>query len=144
MPQRRIQSIIEKQKVLAVPRTTTVSDAARLMKRHHVSAMMVVESERLVGIFTERDALFQVIAEGRNPATTRIGTVMTADPKTIAAGRPFAHAMLIMHEGGFRHVPVVDHGRPVGMVSARDALALEFKEFESELERRERITEALG
>ena len=144
MPQRPITSIIEKRKVLAAPLSATVVDAARLMKRHHLSALMVVDGEKLAGIFTERDALFRVIAEGRNPKTTQLHTVMTADPHTIGPDKPFAHALLMMHEGGFRHVPIVRNGRPVGMVSARDALALEVKEFESELERRERIGETLG
>jgi CBS domain-containing protein len=144
MPQRPIRSIIEKRKILTAPPTTTVVEAARLMQKHHVSAVMVVEDERLVGIFTERDALFRVIAEVRSPKSTQIGSVMTANPRTIDADRPFAHALLVMHDGGFRHLPVVANGRPVGMVSARDALGLEWREFESELERRERIGESLG
>ena len=144
MPQRPIRSIIEKRKVLTAPPTTTVFEAARLMQKHDVSAVMVVEDERLVGIFTERDALFRVIAEVRSPKSTQIGSVMTANPRTIDADRPFAHALLVMHDGGFRHLPVVANGRPVGMVSARDALGLEWREFESELERRERIGESLG
>jgi len=70
MPQRPIRSIIEKRKILTAPPTTTVVEAARLMQKHHVSAVMVVEDERLVGIFTERDALFRVIAEVRSPKST--------------------------------------------------------------------------
>jgi CBS domain-containing protein len=144
MPQRPIRNIIAKQRVLTAPRTTTVADAARLMKDHHVSAMMVVDGEKLAGIFTERDALFRVIAEGRNPRTTPIETVMTSNPQTIESDRPFVQALLMMHEGGFRHVPVVNNGRPTGMVSARDALGLEWREFENELERQEQIGRVLG
>ena len=144
MPQRPIHSIVEKRKVFVAPLTTTVFDAARLMKRHHVGAVMVVDGEKLAGIFTERDALFRVIAEGRNPKTTRLNEVMTTHPQTIGPDKPFAHALLMMYEGGFRHVPIVRNGRPLGMVSARDALGLEVEEFESELQRRERIGEMLG
>jgi CBS domain-containing protein len=145
MPQRPIRSIIEGQKVLTAPLSTTVAEAARLMKERHVSAIIVIGNERrLAGIFTERDALFRVIAEGRSPKTTRIAEVMTANPQTIGPDRPFAQALIMMHEGGFRHMPVVRNGQPVGMVSARDALGLDWKEFELELERREQIGASLG
>jgi CBS domain-containing protein len=145
MPQRPVSSIVGKQKVLTAPLATTVADAACLMKDHHVSAMLVVDGDgRLTGIFTERDALFRVIAERRSPKTTRIGDVMTAHPQTIDADRPFVQALVMMHEGGFRHVPVVRDGRPLGMVSARDALGLELKELDATLEQRRQIGESLG
>ena len=69
---------------------------------------------------------------------------MTAHPQTIGPDKPFGHALLMMYESGFRHVPVVEHGKPIGMVSARDALGPELQEFESELERRQHIGEILG
>ena len=145
MPQRPIGSIIARQKVLTAPLATTVAEAARLMKDHDVSAILVVDGEdRLTGIFTERDALFRVIAEGRSPKATRVADVMTANPQTIEPDRPFAQALVMMHEGGFRHMPVVRKGRPVGMVSARDALGLEWKELDVTLEQREHIGESLG
>ena len=145
MPQRPIGSIIERRKILTAPHATTVVEAARLMKDHHVSAILVVDGEnRLTGIFTERDALFRVIAEGRSPKATRVADVMTANPQTIEPDRPFAQALVMMHEGGFRHMPVVRKGHPVGMVSARDALGLEWKELDLTLEQREHIGESLG
>ncbi len=145
MPQRRIRSVIAKQKVLTATAEITVTDAARLMKKKSVGAVMVVKDNgRLAGIFTERDALFRVLAEGRDPKTTRLSDVMTAQPQTITPEKPFGHALLMMYESGFRHVPVVEDGKPVGMVSARDVLGPELQEFESELQRRTRIGEILG
>lgn len=144
MPQRLVGSIIESQTLITAPEDATVADAARLMQRQRVGALLVVEGERLSGIFTERDALFRVIAEGRDPQATLVRDVMTRDPRTIAPDRPFGHALHMMFEGGFRHVPVVENGRPVGVVSSRDALGAELKEFVSELESRERIGEILG
>jgi CBS domain-containing protein len=145
MPQRPIQSVIGNQDVLSAPLATTVAEAARLMRQRDVSAILVTGAKhKLAGIFTERDAVFRVIAESRDPKTTRIGDVMTANPQTIAPDRPFALALLTMHEGGFRHLPVVSDGRPVGMVTARDALGLEWDDFELELERRERLGQTLG
>lgn len=143
MPHRPIRSLIENQSVVTALASTTASQAAMSMKECRVGAIMVVEGERLVGIFTERDAVFRVLAEGRDPKTTRIGDVMTTDPQTIAPDRPVGHALHMMYEGGFRHVPVVEDGRPIGLVSARDALGPELREFESELIEREHIGEIL-
>ena len=145
MPQRPIRSVIAKQKVLTATAEITVTAAARLMKKKSVGAVMVVKDNgRLAGIFTERDALFRVLAEGRDPKTTRLSDVMTAQPQTITPEKPFGHALLMMYESGFRHVPVVEDGKPVGMVSARDVLGPELQEFESEVQRRTRIGEILG
>jgi CBS domain-containing protein len=145
MPQRPIRSIIAKQKILTTTAEITVAEAARLMKKKSVGAVMVVKDNgRLAGIFTERDAVFRVLAEGRDPKTTRLSDVMTPHPQTIAPEKPFGHALMMMYESGFRHVPVVEDGKPVGMVSARDALGPELQEFESELLRRTRIGEILG
>ena len=145
MPQRPIRSVIAKQKILTATAEITVTDAARLMKKKSVGAVMVIKDNgRLAGIFTERDAVFRVLAEGRDHKTTRLSDVMTPQPQTITPEKPFGHALLMMYESGFRHVPVVEDGKPVGMVSARDALGPELQEFESELQRRARIGEILG
>lgn len=144
MPQRSIRRIIENQRVLTAPANTTVLEAAELMKRNRFGALLVVDNGRLVGIFTERDALFRVLAEKRDPASTTLAEVMTPRPRTITPERPFGHALHLMYEGGFRHVPVLERGRPVGMVSARDALGPELREFAAELQAREHIGEILG
>jgi CBS domain-containing protein len=144
MPQRPIRSLIANQHPVTAEAHVSVAQAARLMKERHVGALLVMREGRLAGIFTERDALFRVIAEGRDPAATRLEEVMSANPRTIASDRPFAHALHMMHEGGFRHVPVVEDGRPLGMVSARDALGPELAAFVSELDSRERLFEVMG
>jgi signal-transduction protein with cAMP-binding, CBS, and nucleotidyltransferase domain len=69
---------------------------------------------------------------------------MTRDPQSIQPDKAFGHAMLMMYEGGFRHVPVVEKGHPLGVVSTRDALGPELQEFESQLSNREHIREILG
>ncbi len=145
MPMRPIRVLIEQQQLLVATAKTTVSEAARLMEKHQVGAVMVVDAHgRLSGIFTERDAVFRVLAGGRDPAATRLSEVMTRKPQTIHPDKPVGHALHMMYESGFRHVPVVEGGRPVGMVSARDALGPELKEFESDVQRREQIGEILG
>ena len=143
MPHRSVRSIIEKQNLLTASPETTVTEAAGLMKRSRVGAIMVVEGGRLAGIFTERDALFRVVADGRDPRTTRLAEVMTRNLQTIGPDKPLGHALHMMYEGGFRHVPVVENGVPIGMVSARDALGPELLDFEAELVQREHIREIL-
>lgn len=134
-----IRSVIEPRKLVVAPPETSVAEAARLMRRGKVGAVLVVKQERLVGIFTERDAVYRVMAVSRDPRLTRIGEVMTPDPKTVAPEESFGYALLLMHENGFRHAPVVEHGRPVGVVSARHALDPDLEEFTAEAERRKHI-----
>ncbi len=134
-----IASVMERKKVLMAPPDTTIADAAKLMAKKKVSAVLVVQEERLVGIFTERDAVYRVIAKGRDPETTRLGDVMTPDPNTVTPEESFGYAMLLMHEHGFRHAPVIENDRPVGIVSARNALDPELEEFEAEARRRKHI-----
>ena len=122
MPIRSLRSLVAERPPIVAPSITTVVDAARLMKRHNVGALLVVDHARLIGIFTERDALFRVLAEGRDPAATRLNDVMTRQPQTIHPDEPFLRALRVMHEGKFRHLPVVEYDRPLGMVSVRDAL----------------------
>jgi len=136
---RPIRMIIEDQEPLTTPAKTTVVEAARLMKQNEVGAVMVVEDGKLVGIFTERDALYKVIAEDRIARTTRLTEVMTRNPRTIHPDKPFGDALHLMHVSGFRHVPVVEDGRPIGMVSARDAFAPELENFIFELVRQKKI-----
>jgi CBS domain-containing protein len=144
MPDRAIRSIIEDQQPVTVSSEITVATAARLMKQHHIGAILVTEGGGLAGIFTERDALFRVVAEGRDPQATQLAEVMTPNPRTIAPDRPFGHALHLMYEGEFRHVPVVEDGRPLGMVSARDALGPDLEQFIADLDKRTHIGEILG
>ena len=144
MLERTIRSIIEDQELLTAPADTTVSEAARLMKQHHVGAVMVVEDGKLVGVFTERDALFRVVAEGRDTKTPPLAGVMTHNPKTVNPDQSFAHALRMMYDGGFRHVPVVENGQPVGIVSVRDALGPELEAIVYELLLQEHIDKVLA
>jgi len=135
----QVRSVIEPRKLVVAPPEASVSDAARLMRKDRVGAVLIVKEGRLVGIFTERDAVYRVMAASRDPGTTRLGEVMTPDPKTVAPDESFGYALLLMHENGFRHAPVVEDGRPVGVVSARHALDPDLEEFTAEAERRKHI-----
>ncbi len=130
---------MERKKLLTAPPETTVSEAAKRMARRKVGAVMVVEHESLVGIFTERDVVFRVIAQGRDAQTTRLAEVMTTSPQTVDPGKSFGYALLMMHEQGFRHVPVIENGKVIGIVSARNALDPDLEEFVAESQRRKQI-----
>jgi len=144
MPQRSIRMIVADQELFTLPGKSTVCEAARLMKKHNIGAVMIVDARRLIGIFTERDAVFRVLATKHDPRTTKLTEVMTHNPKTIHPDKVLGHALLMMYEGGFRHVPVVEDGRPLGMISARDALGPELQAFQSALDDREHLREILG
>jgi CBS domain-containing protein len=134
-----IRSIMDSGKLVTASPATTVSDAARLMEKGKVGAILVVDNDRLVGIFTERDALFRVVARDRDPQATRLAEVMTPAPVTVSPDETFGYALLVMHDNGFRHTPVVENGRPVAMLSARHALDPDLEEFTAEAERRRSI-----
>ena len=132
-----VRGLMRKQKLLKAPPETTVVKAARLMAAKNVGAVIVVAGTRIVGIFTERDLAFRVVAKGLDVAATPLSAVMTPSPQTIAPDKPFGSALLVMHESGFRHLPVVEKGKLVGIVSARYAMDPDLEEFTAEAERRE-------
>ena len=134
-----VKTVMQRRKILKAPPGTSVDKAARLMAAKNVGAVMVVDAEQLVGIFTERDLVCRVVARGLDTGTTTLGEVMTPGPCTIAPDRPFGAALVLMHEKGFRHLPVVDRGKVVGIVSSRSALDPELEEFVSEAQRRKRF-----
>lgn len=136
-----VKDVMQRQKVVKAGPQTAVSQAARLMARKNVGAVMVLEGERLVGIFTERDLAYRVVAQGLDAQTTRLADVMTPAPDTVDAGKPFGYAMLRMHERGFRHLPVVQDGKVVGIVSSRSAMDPALEEFVSEAHRRKHYEE---
>lgn len=129
MTARTIRDILENQGFVTVQSEMPVSEVAALMKARGIGAISVLDGPALVGIFTERDALFRVAAEGLDPKSTAVATVMTRNPTTISADKPFTDALEVMHEGQFRHVPVLDNGELIGMVSSRDAMGPELEQF---------------
>ena len=141
MQTRSLRSIVEGRPPVIVSRGATVVDAARQMKERNVGSVLVVDGGRLAGIFTERDALFRVLAMARDPATTILAEVMTPQPQTMHPDEPFVRALRMMHEGKFRHLPVVEFDRPLGVVSVRDALDEDLHELRIELEQRGAVDE---
>jgi CBS domain-containing protein len=107
--------------VLSVARATSLVGAAERMHERRVGAVLVMDDERLVGILTERDVL-RAVATGQVDGA--VGDAMTSSPDTVEADESAGHAAALMIHGGFRHLPVVEAGRVIGIVSIRDLVRL--------------------
>jgi CBS domain-containing protein len=117
---RRIRDVIRRDEIYQLSQQDTVRSAADLMKARKCGSVLVTAGDALVGIFTERDVVFRVVAEGHDPNQTRLGAVMTANPVTVGPHEPAISALRLMEDSGFRHLPVVEDGRILGVVSRRD------------------------
>jgi CBS domain-containing protein len=124
-------------KMVTTTPQATVLEVAGLMLAHGIGAVMVVENGALAGIFSQRDVVVRVVAQGRDARAVRVGKVMTPHPVSVDPDVTFGHAMLLMQEHGVRHLPVVENGKPIGMVAARAALDPELEDFVCEVRRRE-------
>jgi CBS domain-containing protein len=108
--------------VFSMPPDVTVVTAVKEMDRHKIGAILVIDNGRIVGIFTERDVLTRVVAAGLDPKKTPIERVMSRDPMTVPSTTTVEEVMTLFTDKRFRHLPVVDGGRLVGMVSIGDIL----------------------
>ena len=120
-------SVIATTKLVAVGPEATVADALREMKNHGVGCVLVVAEDKLAGIFTERD-LLHVLSEARDLGTVRVTEVMTGHPEAVESIDSLRFALHKMSVGGFRHIPITEAGRAVGIVSAKDVVRLLAKE----------------
>jgi CBS domain-containing protein len=134
-----VRNVMEPRKFLTAAPETFVREAAKRMAARNVGAILIVEDGRLIGIFTERDMLVRVVAPGLDAKATRLADVMTRAPQTIDPDDTLGYALLMMHKKGFRHLPVVQEGKPIGIVSSRSAMDPDLEEFVSESNRRKRI-----
>ena len=99
---------------------TTVTECVRLMTVSKIGALIVMHGERLIGIFTERDALNKVLAGGLDPGKTKVSEVMTKDPYCIPPTTTVRDAMKLITKRRFRHLPIVDNGKVLAVVSSGD------------------------
>jgi CBS domain-containing protein len=101
---------------------TMVFDALGLLAEHGIGALLVMDGGRLVGIFSERDYTRKVALQGRNSRETPVRDIMTANVITVPPGAGTRECMALMSQHHFRHLPVVDQGRVLGMISIRDIM----------------------
>jgi CBS domain-containing protein len=116
--------------VITVDGGATVVDAARLMNDHHIGSLVVLVDGRLAGIFTERDVMRRVVAEGRSPETTSVSDVMTRSVACAAPETAYTELCEVMRERRIRHLPVIDGDDVIGMISIGDLNRAEHHEQE--------------
>jgi CBS domain-containing protein len=133
MTMRSMSDLVSRQNPLMLPADTSVCKACESMRERNVGAVLVTDDQRrLLGIFTGRDAVCRVLAEGKSPSHTTLAEAMTPNPDAIAPGRSAIDALRQMQDGGYRHLPVVDQGRVVGVVSRGDFRGLEQARLDEE------------
>jgi CBS domain-containing protein len=144
MPHRKLKTVVSHRPLVIADPGTSVLVAVKSMREKGVGSVLVTEAGHLVGIFTERDLMNRVIADELVPSDTLLSQVMTEKVIGLEADKPLSHALHLMHQHGFRHVPVLEQGQPIGIVSARDALGIEWQDFERELKMADDIAEILA
>lgn len=123
-----IKAIIGGQETVTVRKISSVRDTAQVMATNRIGAVPVIDAERLVGIFTERDLLTRVVAAGLDTASTTVGDVMSTELVVAELGESYDVCLQRMHQAGVRHLIVLDQGRLAGILSLRDLLRVDLDE----------------
>jgi CBS domain-containing protein len=144
MQRKIIPDVVNEQELTLLNERTSVREAVELMARRHIGAVMIASDDKLIGIFTERDLLKRVVAPGLDPARVVLGEVMTRNPDTLTPDDEVHNALDLMSRRGYRHLPVVDGGKVVGMVSVRDLYAAVMHELEDEIHDRDAFIHGTG
>lgn len=129
----RICDLIKSQDTFQAELGDTVLQTVSAMVERNIGAVPVLHNGNLVGIFSERDLMRRVVAEGRDPRGTCMAEVMTEDPLTISTDEDLDNCLSLMRRHGFRHLPVCHDGHLVGMVSLRDILLHDLDEKDDEV-----------
>lgn len=120
--------------VWTISKDATVFDGLKLMGEKHIGSLVVVEGEQVVGIFTERDYARRVGPHGKRPEETPVAEVMTRDLITVAPNQTVNECMILMTDNHIRHLPVMDQGRLVGIISVGDVVKDVIEELEFHVE----------
>jgi len=129
----RICDLIKNQETYEADLGQTVLETVRVMVERNIGAVPVIHAGKLVGIFSERDLMRRVVAEGRDPRATCIAEVMTDDPLVVGTGEDLETCMTLMRRHGFRHLPVCHEGHLLGIISLRDILLYDLNEKDDEV-----------
>lgn len=124
MNRKIVPDIVQPTDVSGVTADSTIRDAAQLMRDKKIAALIILDNDQnLTGIVTERDVVFRAVAEGLDPLTSKVSEIMTSNPDTLAPGDSAADALELMQTRNYRHLPVVDNGKIIAVVSIRDLFA---------------------
>ena len=130
-----IYDLVKDRRVYSIDADATVLEAARFMMEHSIGALPVLRNGELAGIFSERDIMNRVVAAGRTPGHTAVSEVMTANPRAVSVDESIEECLFIMHEFGFRHLPIVDGKELKGLISLRDVVRHQAAELERQSRR---------
>lgn len=146
MSNRTVYQSITEHRVLSTSPQTSVYEAACLMTKANCGSVLIVNrSGEMLGILTERDLMKKVVAQARNPEATPVSEVMTKNPRFVSPDTSVSDAVLIMKDGGFRHLPILSSTYKImGMFSIRDAAPHELIEAEHKAEYLDQLSESLG
>ncbi|WP_193173664.1 CBS domain-containing protein [Nisaea nitritireducens] len=139
-----VPDVVSKQDLSSLSPKETVLTAAKLMANRKIGALLILEGDTLVGILSERDIAGRLVAEEKAPGGTLIEAIMTPKPETIGPKASVMDALQRMQEGGFRHLPVEEDGKIIGMVSIRDIYAAVREDLEEAVLEREAFISGSG
>lgn len=139
-----VPDVVSKQDLSSLSPKETVLTAAKLMTSRKIGALLILDGEKLVGILSERDIAGRLVAEEKSPGGTLIEAIMTPKPETIGPKASVMDALQRMQEGGFRHLPVEEDGKIIGMVSIRDIYAAVREDLEEAVLEREAFISGSG
>ena len=130
----RVHRVLQRLHLISAPPEATVLEVARTMTEGRVGAVPILDGDTIVGIFSERDLMQRVVVAGRDPKTTRVSEVMTRNVVTAMPDESVDASLAKMKSAGCRHLPVVDEGRVLGVISMRDLLRDELEEQGEEIQ----------
>jgi CBS domain-containing protein len=135
-----MSDFVRNQDPLTLRPDSTVEEACRSMRDRRVGAVLVTEDDGcLIGVFTGRDAVHRVLAERKSASDTRLADVMTRDPNAMPPGKTAIEVLRLMEDGCYRHMPIVENGKVVGIISRYDFSGLELDRLDEETGLWERI-----
>lgn len=123
----------DSRELYTVSADATAHEAAIYMTDRNIGAVTVVEGERVVGLFSERDLMKRIVAQGRDPKTVRVGEVMSTELTTCSPDESYEQALSKMHQARCRHLPILENNKLLGLISLRDLLEVDADEKAEEI-----------
>ena len=128
-----LRDVVREGFIFALQRGASVARAAQMMETHNIGIVAVLDGDRLVGVFSERDVVRRVLNRGRDPLLTGVGEAMTTNLVVASPDEDYQTAMRKMDHANIRHLPVVENGRMVSMLSIRDLMRVDMARMTEEI-----------
>lgn len=132
MKRKLVPDVVKAQELILVSEDTSVATVSKMMADKNIGAVLVVNHGSLVGIVTERDLNNKVLSKDLDPSSIEVSTVMTRNPDTLPPDADAVEALSLMHSKHYRHLPITEGKRAVGIVSIRDLFKLAYEQLMAE------------